>query len=64
MWLPDWLYRTLPMMYSFGIPVLLFSREPVLAHIRTIRITAGLMVSKLGKDYKEIKSVKFRRYNP
>lgn len=55
MWLPEWLYRTLPVIYSLsGFLCFYFSDNGFGYLSGLLLITAGMMVWKLRRDFKEV----------
>jgi hypothetical protein len=62
MWLPDWLYRTLPIIYSITGFLCFYLSDNWIGYVSgVLLVTAGLMVWNLRKQYKEVKPVRSRR---
>jgi hypothetical protein len=61
MWLRDWLYRTLPIIYSFSGFLCFYLSENWVGYVSgVLLITAGMLVWKLRKDCKEVRAVHHR----
>jgi hypothetical protein len=58
MWLPNWLYRILPFIYSVtGLVCFYFSENWIACLSGVLLITAGIIVWKLRKEFKDVQMV-------
>lgn len=61
MWLPDWLYRTLPIIYTLSGFLCFYFSENWIGYVSgVLLVTAGLLVWKLRKECKEFRTVRDR----
>jgi hypothetical protein len=61
MWLPDWVYRTLPFIYSCSGFLCFYFSENWIGYVPgALLLTAGVMVWKLRKEFKEVRTVNLR----
>ena len=61
MWFPDWLYRTLPIIYLLSGFMCFYLSENWFGYVSgMLLITAGMLVWKLRKDYEEVRTVRLK----
>jgi len=59
MWLPDWLYRTLPVIYLISGSFCFYYSEIVVGHASgVLLIFAAFLVWKLRKEFKEVRGLR------
>jgi hypothetical protein len=64
MWLPDWLYRILPIIYTIsGLASIVYSRYWLGYVSGALLLVAGALVWKFRADYKDFKTVQLETQN-
>jgi hypothetical protein len=64
MWLPDWLYRILPIVYSIaGLLSIVYTQHWVGYVSGALLFAAGVLVWKFRIDFKNVQTVKLKTQN-
>ena len=62
MWLPDWLYRTLPVIYSISGLLCFYYSENVIGYVSgVLLILAAFLVWRLRKEFQEVRGLRHSR---